>query len=600
MPNNPPNKPTLDFPFPSVVVDTLLTERSSSFVGTWTPLEPGTPFNPLNHSVEEVTRYQGNIFLGQKAGKDNESQDRFWATQPHTQDIYNYAQDYTSDVDANPVFTRRYLELRDQYPALRRTRRQPFTGLYAIRVTNGGTGYSTDPTNPPTAVISDSGSGSGATAVVVVDPTTGAVVKLTLKTEGLLYTPTTVSIAITDVAGGTGVGATAVAVLQPVACVLISEVAVSAPAPWDSLYLLVTRVYETLPGPILFSIDPDPELGIPVMTTEQRRSSSDTWTCGEIAPVAFNISGATVAAQTVVTLSGYPTIPDIFVEEWVVIAGTANTTPTLNGTWKVVAVSGSTITLDKQITNVSGAVGGTARRYSYAYVARRKTENANVVMMVTTRAATNDITQYGQTTKDSRPYPFPDALLDIILYNDTASTTDGAFAINYAYSWSGVVGYKILPGFRGDCSAQKIRFFSMGPFTVFPTDPSTGLEYAATVVIPAVGTVTVQGGSFSKALNFNTLDETQSTSNTFKGSPVPPVLTSAYAGPTTVGTGQATFNIALPDSIVKDPGSAARKGFVQGDIIRVIDQVQKLRGTGVYMLTIWRIVCPYTTGVGPA
>lgn len=599
MPNNPPNKPTLDFPFASVVVDTLLTERSSSFVGTWKPLEPGTPFNPLNHSAEEFSKYQGNIFLGQKAGKDNEFQERYWATQPHTQDVYNYTQTDSSSNPDFPIFTRRYLELRDQYPALQRASLSSFTGIYALRITNPGTGYSTDPNNPPTVAITDSGTGAGATAIAVVDPTTGAIAKLTLKTEGQSYTAATVSVTITDVAGGTGVNATAVATLQLASCVLVSEDAQQAPAPWDSLYLLVTRVYETLPGPILYSIVPDSELGIPVMTTEQRRAYTDDWTCGEIAPVSFSISSATVATQTVVTLSGYPTIPDIFIKEWLVIAGTANTTPTLNGTWKVVAVNGSAITLDKQLTAVTGAVGGTARRYSYAYVERRKTENANVVNMVTTRAQTNDITQYTQTTKDSRAYPFPDALIDIIEYKDTASTTTSSFNINYSYSWSGGVGFKILPGFRGACDAQKIRVFSMGPFTVFPDDPSTGLEYKSTVVIPAVGNVAVQGGSFSKQINFDTFDMTESSSNTFKGSPIPPVLTSAYSGPTTVGSGQATFNIALPDSIVKDPGSAARKGFTQGDIIRVLDEVQKLRGIGVYMLTIWRIVCPYTTGVGP-
>ena len=278
-----------------------------------------------------------------------------------------------------------------------------------------------------------------------------------------------------------------------------------------------------------------------------------------------------------------------------------NTTPSLNGTWQVVAVSGNQITLNKAISAVSGTVGGSGQRYSYAYVERHRTENRSVVQMGTTRTATNDITQYDQSTLAYRPYPFPDALIAIIDARTTRALRTSRTRWLGRAGWSGGVGFKILPGFRGTCQATRLWVFSMGPAATLPNNPATGAPYAPTVVIPAVGTVTVQGGSRSQSINLSgdSPKITVSTSNSFKGVTIPPVLTMGYTGSAAVGSGSARFFVDLPSSIVKDAGSVARTGFTQGDIITDIQPVKKLRGGAVYMTEIWLIVVPYTTGVGP-
>lgn len=266
MPSNVPNKPTVDFPAQSVIVDTLIRARTSSFVGTAKPIEPGTPFRPLNHSVAEALAYANTIFLGQKMGADNEFQELIWATVPATQDIYGYSVEYSGKTAAAPIFKRRYLELRDTYAP--RADLSLFTGVYAVKITNGGIGYSTDPNNPPTVTITDSGSGVNATAIAITN-SAGAIVKITLKAEGVAYTPSSVGVTITDVAGGTGSGAAATAVVQPPTCMLVDESAEPAPEPWGSLYLLVTRSYETLPGPLISGTHVDPESGIVTNYTKQ-------------------------------------------------------------------------------------------------------------------------------------------------------------------------------------------------------------------------------------------------------------------------------------------------------------------------------------------
>jgi hypothetical protein len=583
---NVPNKETRDFPRPAVVVDTLLTEPSSSYVGTYAPVEPGQPYINLNHSVAQAGQYAGLFSLGQKVGKDREFQERFWASDPATQDIDNFSVEYGSKDTTLPIFKRIYKEKRDTYTP--RANLSPLTSLYAVRVTVAGSGY--DPNNPPAVTCNN-----GATAIALVNPTNGAIAKITLKNEGVNCT-TTVTIAAPP-AGG--VQANAVGVLQPANCLLIDEAAIPAPDPWGALYLQVDRTYETLPGDILIDDVPDPELSIPTLTTVQRRAATDFWPIGEFSPAslgAFNISSATIATQTVITLTtGHDFVPG----EYVIGAGTAHTTPTLNGTFQVVDTTPTTITLALAITGISGTIGGAFSHASYVTYERRKTDNANVVLKVTTRAAVADVTTYNQETEAFRPYPFPDALIEILGYSsDTQGMTTETTEYGYSFSWSGGIGFKILPGFRGDCQATRFRVFSMGPITTMPTDPLTGQPYAPTVVMPAVGTVTCEGGA--QSLTETLTGETTSMSDSWKGENIPPVLTSAFSGSVTnIGTGEAVFSVDLPDAIIKDPGSSARSGWVQGDIITTIDPPEKLRGIGVYMTTIWQIVVPYTTGVGP-
>lgn len=508
-----------------------------------------------------------------------------WATDPLAEDSYNARVSYTNECVANPIYERLRTVRRDVYennPTLAVL--TDLTSLVGVTIGAGGTGY--------TKATGTTGTGATVTFVCA----NGQIIAGIVTASGTAATSGG-TIAIT----GDGTGATTTAITQPTTTVLIAqrkqEFPEDSPFRWEYVQVLLT--YETFPGPILFDIDPDPQLDVPMMTTTQRRAATDVWTCGLIAPIAFNISAATIAAQTVITLSGYPTIPDIFVQEWLVIAGTANTTPTLNGTWQVVAVNGNQITLNKTLTGVSGVVGGTARRYSYASVSRRKTDNFNVVEMVTKRAVIADITTLNQSVSPTYiQYAFPDALIGIFEYLDEGKTTNLTDPLNYAFSFSGGVGFLILPGFRGACKATRLWVFNMGPTVVIPVNPATSVPYAPTIITLAVGTVTVETGSKSQTVNLNSGSPqiTESNSNGFKGVPVPPVLTSAYTGPIQVGIGQAKFFVSLSNSSIQDNGSAARQGFVQGDIITEFKEVEKLQSVGVYLTEIRLIEAPYTTG----
>lgn len=597
-----PNIPWRDFPHQSVVLDTLIRERTAAFAGdtgpVWKPIEPGTPYrDAVQHSESDGRLYKDSVFLGQKLGQDRTFYELFYASSPQTQDVYNYSVSYSGKANTTPIFKRLYLELRDTYQS--RADLSPLTGIYAIQVGSSGAGYV-----DPIVTITDSGSGTGATAIAIADKRTGAIVKITVKSEGVNYTAQTVTIAITD-GSGPGSGASGIVILQPANCLLIDEEAAAAPDPYGSLYLMVKRTYETLPGPIFASIVPDAELGIPVMTTEQRRASTDTWACGEIAPILFGVMSATIAEQTTVTLTAsgfqsYPAIQDIYVGEWVVIDGTSGFTPSLDGTWQVVATNGNQITINLSVTGL-GIEGGTMSRYSYAYVERRQTENSNVVLLVTTRAAVQDITALNESTIAYRPYPFPDALLAIYFYTDLSSgSSASASSYSYSHSFSGSVGFDRISGFRGACKATRLRVFSMGPIAGIPTNPTTSLPYTPTVVMGAAGTVTTEGGA--KSFSQNALSAlTQSKSVSFKGTEVPYTLQAPTfsGGITPVGSGDSTATLNLVPSVVKDAGSASRPYFLQGDIITEIDPPEKMRATGVYMTTIWLIVAPYTTGLGP-
>lgn len=269
-----PNKVLPDFPFPAIVVNTVGTEKSSRYSGTYQPIEPGTPFSPKHHSIQDVAENQNKIFLRQIAD-DSEFFKQVWADSPTTQDLYNYDISFSAEANDYPIFKRRYLELRDQYSA--RTKGTPFDGLFAVKITAPGSGY--DETT--TVSFSDTGGGTGASAIAIVNPRTGAVAKITLKSEGSGYGTGTITVTIT----GPGTGATATAVVQPSNCLLVQEEVVQASGDWVSLYQMVERVYETLPGPWLYdwSLAEDSE----VVTVQRRHNLRSNITPGESAGGGF-------------------------------------------------------------------------------------------------------------------------------------------------------------------------------------------------------------------------------------------------------------------------------------------------------------------------
>lgn len=267
MASNYNNVPIRDFSHQAVILDTILTEKTANKLGDYVIREPGEAFAKNKHTKEQLEQFDGNEFLGQKASNNDEIMEQYWGTVPVLQDIYNWSIAYGEDVASAPTFQRRYLVKRDDYVSP--TYLTPFVGLYKVRVTSGGSGY----TKPPTISFTG-GTGSGATAIALID-NQGRLSKITLKTQGN-YTVAP-SVVITPDPGDTVVAATAAAVIQPQTSLLTKEVVTNkAPFPYESLYIVVTRRYEPIPGPLVVISDQiDKVSGMNVVVTKQKKLKSD-------------------------------------------------------------------------------------------------------------------------------------------------------------------------------------------------------------------------------------------------------------------------------------------------------------------------------------
>lgn len=234
MPAQPQNTPTVSKPTP-VVLDELLIETTDSNKALYDrQLEFG-------HLYPDQLRYPGFRFLAAKPTQYGQMQ-YLWGNGFTAQDGYNAAKDYSGDANAYPIFARSYRVLRSDYLVTGPSPKGlPFTGVAAISVTAGGTGYAAD-----FAVTFTGGAGSGASATAIVS--NSSVVRIEITSVGTGYT----SAPTLSFSGG-GTGASATAVIQPATALLVSEKHSKLPEddPYTSLYDLVTLVYETLPGPWL-------------------------------------------------------------------------------------------------------------------------------------------------------------------------------------------------------------------------------------------------------------------------------------------------------------------------------------------------------------
>lgn len=243
--NQPQNNPVVSKPTP-VVLDELLTETTDSNKALYDrQLEFG-------HLYPDQIRYPGFRFLSAKPTQYGQMQ-YSWGNGFTAQDSYNAAKDYSGDANGTPIFVRSYRVLRSDYLVTGPlTKGLPFTGIAAISVTAGGSGYTDD-----FAVAFTGGGGSGGAGTALVS--NGAVVRVEITAVGTGYTSTPT----VGFGAGAGAGATATASIQPAAAVLIAEKHSKLPDddPYTSLYDKVTRIYETLPGPWLPATRWDDDLG---------------------------------------------------------------------------------------------------------------------------------------------------------------------------------------------------------------------------------------------------------------------------------------------------------------------------------------------------
>jgi len=199
---------------------------------------------------------------------------RLYASDRVNQDTYNASISYTSESNSAPVFTRDYIVRRANYAP--RTKGSTLSGIVNAFVTAPGSGY----TQATVSVSLSGGTGSGGAITAIVSA--GFIQHLVITSEGNY----TVAPTITINDSGSGTGATGTAVVQPQTAVLVKDDMIRmTDQPLDGLYVLVRRVYKTLPGPTLTDYDQDPQL-LSLITTTMREVanpvSAPTPTPGQI------------------------------------------------------------------------------------------------------------------------------------------------------------------------------------------------------------------------------------------------------------------------------------------------------------------------------
>lgn len=215
------------------IVDELVVEIVDRDRTGYSRLAPGS-------AHPDRSKYPSTLLVDEKPveGSDSLSR-RYWSTQYSNQDLYNYGIQYSGESASHPIWARRYLIRRDQYAV--DTYGSAFTGLYRIKVTAGGSDYASAP-----QVSFSGGGGSGATAVAIMDGRSVAWVRITAEGTGYTSAPTV------TFSGGGGSGATATAAVQGAAKLVHEEVQeLPADDPRRSLFVLVMKVWETIPGPAI-------------------------------------------------------------------------------------------------------------------------------------------------------------------------------------------------------------------------------------------------------------------------------------------------------------------------------------------------------------
>ena len=218
---------------------------------------------------------------------------RIWATDRLAQDAYNAALKYASASASHPIYIRKSTMIQPSDLAnLSKVAGTALDSVIALAITAGGSGYST-------ATLSFSGGGVSATgAAGKVQLRGGVVVGILLTAGGTGYTS-----APTVTVSGDGTGATVTAYIQIVGSVLpilIDQSAVPTEGPMGNLFYDVTRVYMTLPGPVLTAWKIDGETQTPVQVDTQLVSKA-SGSYGTTAPVQVSsVSGLVQATGQIV------------------------------------------------------------------------------------------------------------------------------------------------------------------------------------------------------------------------------------------------------------------------------------------------------------
>lgn len=293
MPNPPLNIPVIQKPTPIALDETLVETTDSNKALYDRELQYG-------HLHPDRIKYPGYRFL--KSEPTTYGMIRYyWGNDFTAQDFYNVTKTYAEDAILFPTFVRSYRVLREDYlvqgPLTKLT---AFTGIVAIRVTAGGSGYTQD-----FAATLTGGGGTGAAATCIVDTQSGAVIWIFMTNVGSGYT----AAPAVGFGNGDGTGAAASAIIQPATALLTKEEhsKLDESDPYASLYDRVTRTWETLPGPIISGTQIDPESGI-VIDYEKQVVAAGSVTSGKVGSTVLQLllqdGGTGYTSNPTVTISG--------------------------------------------------------------------------------------------------------------------------------------------------------------------------------------------------------------------------------------------------------------------------------------------------------
>jgi hypothetical protein len=266
-PFTPPfRKPVSEFPTPdpSVAFYTELVNRDDPAYMANAPVKRGQLYaNMVGAKREVIDTYPTLFFLRERKFQLSDQQVLWdWATDEQAHDTYNAEVTYVANAVAYPAFTRVYTIRRELYetdPTL--VIGSPLPGIISVEITSPGKNHTT-----ARGVIDD-------TTVEIeftVDATGGLMNGIITNTGNeLIQNGTSITII------GDGQDSSAIAHSQPIGCVLTAQKKEELPDadPQQHELVKVTCVYETLPGPWIYTTKIDKD-GM-FVTTKTRRQVAD-------------------------------------------------------------------------------------------------------------------------------------------------------------------------------------------------------------------------------------------------------------------------------------------------------------------------------------
>lgn len=236
----PPEVPIRQYTTP-VLGDGFYTERVDYTDGEYREIERGAKYaDQIGADQSVIAQFPDLRFLKEtREPRLYPWGTRIWATDRLSEDTYNSVVEYVTEAVNFPSYTRVYMVRRDAYDASPSLALGiPLDSLVGVKIIDPGGDY----TNATFQIDPE----NGASIDAVIDKANGGqIVSGVITNQGSGFTSAPILTIVGD-----GGGASAIGIIQPQTAVLVSQkkTELSEDHPLRNEYVLVTRVYETLPG----------------------------------------------------------------------------------------------------------------------------------------------------------------------------------------------------------------------------------------------------------------------------------------------------------------------------------------------------------------